>query len=855
MPGGAEPSTIGLAGGHGDTIRSQHPSECENVSGRDRWPDMKPVDAEQELFDGPGHVRGLLRSVEWPETALGAVGSWSPVLRTMVRAALASGFPIIIHWGPARVAVYNDAFAPLIGDKHPAALGRPAQDTWPEAWDVVGGRLDEVIKHGRTVHHTDEHRILHRHGNPEECYFNFSHSPIEDLDGTRVGVLSIATETTDTVLYRRRMRVIQDLGAVSTTGAGGAAETCRAVLAVLGTVRESMPFAVAILREDDGAAERVADYGLAPESAPEPDQPGEGHGYVPAGRPDPLVLIERVLSTGQPEEVSGLREAFPGALLPGPLGPLTPDQAVLLPLWVTGRAAPIGVLAVGVNPYRPLDDHYRRFFALVARQVRVALDDTLAYQVQKLRGQVLADLDRAKMEFFQNVSHELRTPLTVLLAPLQNLLAASADRPAADRQDLQAAVRAAQRLNTMVDALLDFTGAEARTLAPDRQPTDLAELTGQTASMFRATAEHTGLTFQVRLPDGPTTAPVDRTMWATIVSNLLANAVKYTRHGCIEVTLTATDTDVELTVADTGPGIDPAQQELVFDRFHRAPDSDQPGAGIGLSVVADLVHAHDGRIELDSAPGRGSTFTVTMPLLTTDPASSDEPVVATAGPDWDGRPRVLLVEDDTDLRQFLTRLLARDGWQVASYPDAERALGELLNSPDDPPGLVITDVMLPGQSGLDLIGQLREHPATRRTPMIILTARHGADATAEGLSAGADDYVTKPFSAPELLARAHAAYQLARLRESAVHDAQDRSEHLRVGLDSSRTIGTAIGILMTAHHLTAEVAFRLLVTASQNTNRKLRDIAADIATTGQLPLRPALTHELLIRVTGPGLSE
>jgi len=197
--------------------------------------------------------------------------------------------------------------------------------------------------------------------------------------------------------------------------------------------------------------------------------------------------------------------------------------------------------------------------------VRVALDDTAAYQVEKLRSQVLADLDRAKMEFFQNVSHELRTPLTLLLAPLQNLLATSG-RPPEERQDLEAALRAAQRLNTVVDALLDFTGAEARTLRPDRQPTDLAELTGQTASMFRATAEHAGLTFQVQLPRTPLTAPVDRTMWATIVSNLLANAVKYTRHGRIEVTLTVTDTDVRLAVTDTGRGIDPAEQALVFDR-------------------------------------------------------------------------------------------------------------------------------------------------------------------------------------------------------------------------------------------------------------------------------------------------
>src|SRR3954451_7524938 len=148
---------------------------------------MTPMDRDQGLFDGPGQVRELLRAVSWSATPLGAVASWSPVLRTMVRGALASSFPIIIHWGPQRVALYNDAFVSVLAGKHPAALARPARESWPEAWDVVGGRLDEVINYGRTLHAVDEQRILFRNGYPEECYFDYSHSPIEELDGTPAG--------------------------------------------------------------------------------------------------------------------------------------------------------------------------------------------------------------------------------------------------------------------------------------------------------------------------------------------------------------------------------------------------------------------------------------------------------------------------------------------------------------------------------------------------------------------------------------------------------------------------------------------------------------------------------------------
>jgi signal transduction histidine kinase len=120
-------------------------------------------------------------------------------------------------------------------------------------------------------------------------------------------------------------------------------------------------------------------------------------------------------------------------------------------------------------------------------------------------------------------------------------------------------------------------------------------------------------------------------MWSTIVTNLVSNAVKYTTRGGIRVRLTTTDTDAVLTVADTGDGIDADQQPLVFDRFYRATDSNEQGAGIGLAVVADLVHAHHGHLDLDSAPGRGSTFTVTIPMdVTTGSASVDHDTTAEA---------------------------------------------------------------------------------------------------------------------------------------------------------------------------------------------------------------------------------
>jgi signal transduction histidine kinase/DNA-binding response OmpR family regulator len=824
--------------------------------------------AAGDLFDGPGEMRRLCRELDWAGTPLGTVRSWSPVLRSTVQLCLDSGFPILINWGPELVAVYNDAFTPLIGEKHPHALGRSAKALWPEAWDQVGTRLEDVLVRGRTLSFANERQILERHGYPEECYFTFSHSPVRDGDGTIVGLFTASTETTGQILNERRTRIMRDLGAISTADTPTLLDTCSAIVEVLSRIRETAPFAAAYLADPGGGGEVVAAYGFTADGSA-----GGGSGPGPVAAALTGMGVDRVLGTGETVIVEGLRDRFPGLLDAGPLGPRTPDQAVLMPLTVSGRSDPVGALVVGVNPYRPLDEPYRAFFSVVRRQVRVTLTDTVAYETERHRVRVMAELDHAKTEFFQNVSHELRTPLTLLLAPLQDLLIVT-EKPALPAEDVfrqvrdtvQVAVRAADRLRLMVDALLEFSGAEVNRHSPDRQPADVGALTADLASMFRSTAEHAGLTFTVTVPDEPVLAEVDRAMWSTIVTNLVSNAVKYTDTGAVTVTLRAeTDTAV-LAVTDTGPGISEDERTRVFDRFHRAPAVEESGgsatrgAGIGLAVVADLVTAHDGGIDLASVPGAGSTFTVTIPITAraADAAGTDGQHAATLPSPRDqwghgnsdgghAGPRVLVVEDDADLRTYLTRLLIGDGWQVHAVPDAESALTTVTDSAMPAPDVVVTDIVLPGRDGLELVRELRANPTTSRLPVIVLTARGGPQAAAAGLAAGADDYLTKPFTTTELLARIRANHELHRLREHAVDAAENKADQIRNALESNRVIGTATGILMGKYRLTAAQGFALLVAGSQHTNRKLRDLAAEVADTQALPFRPTLTDELLTR--------
>ena len=281
------------------------------------------VDASDDsaLFDGPGEMRARCRSVDWAGTPIGPVRSWPRELRLMVRVCLDSGFAMSLHWGAGLGVLYNDAFIPIMGsEKHPRALGRPTRDVWAEQWDeVIGPLMQRVIRFGSPVGADDLNLILDRTGYPEECYFTFSYSPILGADGTAGGVFTIVTETTGKLLAERRLRLVRTLGAVSATQAGTMADTCRAMLDVMAGTRQSVPFAVALLREDaDGRPHGVGAYGLAADAW--------SLGMSTDGFDDEAAIVARVLQTGNAEVLTGLRARYSWAILPGPIGPLVPDE-------------------------------------------------------------------------------------------------------------------------------------------------------------------------------------------------------------------------------------------------------------------------------------------------------------------------------------------------------------------------------------------------------------------------------------------------------------------------------------------------------------------------------------------------
>jgi signal transduction histidine kinase/CheY-like chemotaxis protein len=689
---------------------------------------------------------------DWSATPVGPVGTWPASLRFAVRTVLASRFPMILAWGPAYTQFYNDAYATLIGAKHPAAIGDDLRVTLAEGWAALQEPVDRAMAGEGASWIPQLLLLLERAGYREETWFTVSHAPAFGDDGEVAGMHAVCTEVTRQVIAERRQRLLHEVAGCTGRLAGEEATVGQLCAALAGGAAD-VPFAAVYLADPgSGRLRRAAVTGCDPGLLPAGAAPGE-----------PLV----------PSPVEGL------GVRGGPWGdPVC--EAVELPL-AGPDGEPVGVLVAGVSPNRALDGEYRSFHALLAGQFAGAVVTARAYAAERRRAEELAELDRAKTAFFADVSHELRTPLTLLLGPIGDLLrepAAPLD-PAA-REQLALAMRNGRRLQRLVDDLLEFVRIEGGRAAAVRVETDVAGLTAELAGLMRSAAERAGLRLTVDCPPLPRPAFVDPRMWEKVVVNLVANAVKYTFVGGIDVSLRPDGDELVLTVADTGVGIAADELPLLFERFHRGAGAarSREGTGLGLALVRELVGLHGGTVGATGEPGAGSTFTVRLPLGAPDAlgsaaATPSERALAAAVPPWDdaagtGFPDgtatsavVLVVDDNADMRAYLTRLLAPH-WAVRTARDGREALASVA---ERVPDAVVTDVMMPRLDGFELVRALREDPVTHAVPVLVLTARAGQEAAVEGFAAGADDYLAKPFEGPELVARVRVAVERAAGRD------------------------------------------------------------------------------------------
>jgi signal transduction histidine kinase/CheY-like chemotaxis protein/anti-sigma regulatory factor (Ser/Thr protein kinase) len=761
------------------------------VSGDNRrdWrsePQVLPSDLAKAVALG-GEMGRLFAEFDWAAHPLGSPTEWSAEVRSAVAVVLTSRFPIVLWLGAQDLfLIYNDAYIQILGDRHPAALGRRGRFVWWDIWEPISPMLASVIATGEATWSHDLMLPMVTAGRRQERYFTFTYSPLVEGNGEIYGIFCPSWETTERVISERRLHLLNAV-ASATMETRTVDDAVSAAVSACADHPADVPLVAAYVSGADAADTTLR--GATPLVLPLlPPTLEKLTDWEPTARSRAeLQVIDNVSAV-----IRGLHEV---------LGGDCPDQALVLPL---GENAIAGALVVGTNPRCPLDEQYLGFCQLLADQLSSALASVVSHEQQRQRADALAELDRAKTAFLTNVSHEFRTPLTLLLGPLEDALRDVASHPPLAER-LRMARRNAGRLLRLVDSLLQFSRIESGRATTRLVCTDVGALTSQIASSFTELCERAGL--ELVLDCRQALADIDPDMWETIMLNLMSNAVKYTLSGSITVTVHSGDAPPGddaghgeaggggtpsreaargragrsgrclISVRDTGVGISEADLKRLGERFFRADTArgrSVEGTGIGLSLVRELVELQHGDMQIASELDRGTTVAITLPKslagtpIEHSPADLlDNPYVVEAdqwvaslpaevAPD-DGRALVLIADDNADMRAHLEQVLSPH-WRTVLVADGEAALRTAC---EHRPDAIVADVMMPKLDGFDFVAAIRRDAELAATPIVMLSARAGDEAVSEGYAGGADDYLPKPFRSQELVERVAARLSAA----------------------------------------------------------------------------------------------
>ncbi|NRD55686.1 hybrid sensor histidine kinase/response regulator [Corallococcus exiguus] len=786
---------------------------------------------EEPFIQHGGEMGALMRAHDWSSNSLGPLEHWPQSLRTSVSTMLRSPYPIILFWGPELRMLYNDPFRPILGAKHPQTLGARGNEALVEEWAQLGPLMKRAQDTGEPIYIEDGNVNFARRpgGLREESYFTWSYNPTIGESGEIAGLFAIASETTRQVVGDRRLGILRELS-IRMALDKKVEDIFRSLEGVLSQAAYDVPFALLYVVKAE-QARLVSCAGLERGGTASPvalalDDTSSSWPLSSVTRWGQEVLLEDLLQRFGP--------------LPGGPWPEPTTRALVLPVSMGVETETTAVLVAGLSPLRALDDEYRGFLQLLARQLSASIASARAYEQEKQRAEELARLDAAKTAFFSNVSHEFRTPLTLILGPIEDALARTPK--SLEGEPLELVRRNALRLYKMVNTLLDFSRMEAGRAQARYVPVDLSVFTTNLASAFQSAVESAGLRLVVDCPPLPEPLYVDPEMWEKVVLNLISNAVKYTYHGEIRVSLQWEDAQAVLRVEDTGVGIPEEELPRVFERFYRVrvtQGRSHEGTGIGLALVQELMKLHGGSVAVTSQLGKGTTFTLRLPRGTEhlppervertfrpgpvptgaipfveearrwsmDVSATDfeaPPAAASLSPEVSAelaRSRILLVDDNADLRAYVTGLLKHVFPHVEAARNGQEALEQARVRPPD---LILSDVMMPVLDGFGLVRELRADERTRAIPIILLSARAGDEATVEGLRSGADDYLVKPFSARELLVRVRTQLDMARVRREVVRNevekdslresVRTRDDFLRLASHELRTPVSALSL-------------------------------------------------------------
>ena len=457
------------------------------------------------------------------------------------------------------------------------------------------------------------------------------------------------------------------------------------------------------------------------------------------------------------------------------------------PFWWSLPAKLLYLLIIGYVIYWITQSRLKREKRRHQRQ----LDELEAKQEQEIKD--------ARLRFFTMIAHEIRTPVTLIIGPLENLkeqwkqmmqgskwesetsskemdgFKSKEKNDSQINKTLDVIDRNAQRLLLLVNQLLDFSKVQQKGMQVHFKLYNISNLLHAVAERFEPTFRQRGICFEVEYPTSDFAAIIDNEAITKVVSNLMTNANKYT-NDFVRLSCHMVDADhFAIEVKDNGMGVNPEEQQKIFGAFYQARDN-KPGTGIGLNIVKSLVDAHHGKVEVESKPGEGALFRVTLPINQPDVQveKTDEKVVTTKivsaesvhGENAKGnqiermqQPTLLIVDDDEDMRQFV-KANFEHSYKVLTAEDGKQALAVLQQHEVS---MIISDWMMPEMDGPEFCRQVRKNPDISHLPFVMLTAKTDDASKTEGMNCGADIYIEKPFSMKYLEASVRNLIEMRRL--------------------------------------------------------------------------------------------
>ena len=642
----------------------------------------------------------LMRAHDWTSSALGPPAHWPPSLRTVVRIMLNTGHPMYVFWGPELSCLYNDAYSESIGpERHPISLGRPGREVWEEIWDIIGPQIDQVMAGRGATWHVNHLVPITRHGRREDVYWTYSYSPIDDETAPSGvgGVLVVCTETTAQVLTARRLAHERDR---------------------LAQLFEQAPTFMAMLTGPDhrfelanpGYTQLIGHRPLLGRTLAEALPEAVDQGY--------LALLDRVFESGDAYTATGARIA----LQPAPSEPLVERFVDFV--------------------YQPLKDeegHVTGIFVLGAD----VTDRTSAEVALRQSEAELRDADKRKDEFLAMLAHELRNPLAPIRTGLE-LIRLAGDTPGAVERVRSTMERQVAHMVRLIDDLLDVSRITAGKIELQRVPSLLNELVTGAVDTNRAAISARRIELRLELPPTPVVVDVDPTRFVQVISNLLHNAAKFTPAGG-SVLLSAQVIDsppapprLSIRVADSGVGISSELLPRVFDLFTQGDrTSGEPGLGIGLALVRQLVQMHGGEVVARSeGTDRGSEFEISLPLTASAGVAQPRSLETTRRLNR----RVVIIDDNEDAANTMAMLIESLGGQPKVAYDGEQGIRAVVAHRAD---VVLLDIGMQPLDGYETCRRLRESVG-EEVMVVALTGWGQVQDKEKAAAAGFNAHLTKP---------------------------------------------------------------------------------------------------------------